>query len=173
MEATLSAPIDDMTEIANGLNDLRKRRLFARRGLLSIHHISNNGENPMNACLELSTDEVSADMEQEWLRNAAHEGHVPAMYDYGLCCNDPKLKLHWLRMAAEEGHVQAMYLLGQECRDLSERRRWLQIAAEEGHVPAMYEFSLLCSNLHERRRWLAEAARNGLQAAVLELAEMD
>ena len=39
------------------------------------------------------------------------------MYDYGLSCGNPKQKKHWLRMAAEEGHVQAMYLLSQECDD--------------------------------------------------------
>ena len=48
----------------------------------------------MNGCLEVSDDEVSADMEREWFRYAAHEGYVPAMYDYGLCCNDPKQRLH-------------------------------------------------------------------------------
>ena len=119
----------------------------------------------MNGCLELSTDEVSINEEQEWLRYAAYEGYTPAMYDYGLCCDDPKQRIRWLKLAAEEGHLQAMYLLGQESDDLSERRRWLQMAAEEGHVAAMHEFGLLCTNRHEKRRWLAEAARNGVQGS--------
>jgi TPR repeat protein len=109
---------------------------------------------------------------RQWLQNAAHEGYVPAMYDYGLCCDDPKRRAYWLRMAAERGHLRAMYLLGMECDDLSERRRWLRMAAEDGHVPAIYEFALLCSHPHEKRRWLEEAARNGLQAAMIEMAEL-
>ena len=109
---------------------------------------------------------------QRWLQNAAHEGYVPAMYDYGLCCDDPKQRAYWLKMAADKGHLRAMYLLGMECNDLSERQRWLRMAAEDGHVPAMYEFALLCNDLQEKRRWMGEAARNGLQAAMMELAEL-
>ena len=94
-----------------------------------------------------------------------------AIYDYGLSCGNAKQKRYWLRMAAEEGHVQAMYLLSQQC-DADERRRWLRMAAEEGHVPAMCELALACSDLKEKRRWLEEAARNGWQAAMMELAEI-
>jgi TPR repeat protein len=130
-------------------------------------------KNIMNSCLELSSRDLSNNTDQEWLRYAAYEGYTPAMYDYGLCCEDPQQRLRWLRLAAEEGHLQAMYLLGKECDDIGERRRWLQMAAEEGHVAAMYEFGLLCGNHHDKRRWLAEATRNGLQSAALELAEMD
>ena len=86
----------------------------------------------MNSRLELSADEVSADMERAWLRNAAYEGYVPAMYDYGMGCTDPRQKEHWLRMAAVEGHLPAMYVLGTECGDIRERRRWLEMAAEDG-----------------------------------------
>jgi TPR repeat protein len=135
------------------------------------------GGKTMSSCLELAEDRLTEDdaisVELERLQYAAYEGYTPAMYDYGLCCSDPKQRIRWLRLAAEEGHLQAMYLLGGECDDFAERRRWLQTAAEEGHVAAMFDFARLCGSRQEKRRWLTEAARNGLQAAALELAEMD
>ncbi len=47
------------------------------------------------------------------LRAAAQEGYAPAMYDFGLSCDDPGQRKHWLVMAAEEGNVCAMHLLSQ------------------------------------------------------------
>jgi hypothetical protein len=47
------------------------------------------------------------------LRAAGQEGFAPAMYDYGLACDDPGQRKHWLVMAAQEGNVCAVYLLGQ------------------------------------------------------------
>jgi len=153
-------------------------------------------DNQMNSCLKISADAEqerlrqaaedghTPDMDalalqcdvdedrQRTLRDAAYEGYVPAMYDYGLCCDDPKQKVHWLKMAAEKGHLRAMFVLSMECDDLSERRRWLQMAAEKGHVPAMYQLGLLGTDLNEKQRWLEEAARNGWQAAMMELAEL-
>ena len=95
---------------------------------------------------------ASDDERRRWLREAAHEGYIPAMYDYGLSCTNPRQKRHWLRMAADEGHVQAMYLLGMDGDDPGERRRWLRMAAEEGHVVAMYVLGLACGDLNEKRR---------------------
>jgi len=47
------------------------------------------------------------------LRDAALEGYAPAVYDYGLTCDDPGQREHWLVMAAREGNVCASHLLGQ------------------------------------------------------------
>jgi len=47
------------------------------------------------------------------LPEAAHEGYAPAMYDYGLSCDDPGQRKHWLVMAARERNVYASHLLGQ------------------------------------------------------------
>jgi hypothetical protein len=47
------------------------------------------------------------------LREATHEGYAPAVYDYGLSCDEPGQREHWLVMAAQEGNVCASYLLGQ------------------------------------------------------------
>jgi hypothetical protein len=71
-----------------------------KRVFFPCREITNNGEKFMISCLEPFADELSADMEQEWLRNAAYEGYVPAMYDYGLSCSNPKQRTHRLRMAA-------------------------------------------------------------------------
>jgi hypothetical protein len=54
------------------------------------------------------------------------------MYDYGQECDAPEERKKWLREAAEEGHIQAMYELALKCDDPHERNRWLQEAADYG-----------------------------------------
>ena len=51
------------------------------------------------------------------------------MHEFGRECDDPKDTERWLREAAEEGHVQAMYELGLGFDDPDERRMWLEQAA--------------------------------------------
>ncbi len=45
----------------------------------------------------------------------------------------------YLRMAAEEGYVPAMYDLGLACKNRRERECWLEEAARNGWRPAIEE----------------------------------
>jgi TPR repeat protein len=40
---------------------------------------------------------------KRWLRMAAEEGHVAAMYYWGLVCDDPRQRERWLTEAARNG----------------------------------------------------------------------
>jgi TPR repeat protein len=64
----------------------------------------------------------------------ANEGHVQAIFD-----GDPAARRVFLRKAAEDGHVPAMYRLALTCDDPAERKRWLREAAHEGYVRPVKE----------------------------------
>ena len=72
--------------------------------------------------------EVSADTEQEWLRQAAENGHAPAMHALGLQCEVLERRKRWLRDAAHEGYVPAMYDYGLCCDDPKHKAHWLRMA---------------------------------------------
>lgn len=95
----------------------------------------------------------------------SNEGHIPAFYDH-----DPLVQKDFLRKAAKDGHVIAMYKLGLECDNLDETKYWLETAARNGYVPAMYAFGLLCDLSGQRRRWLVKAAASGHLGAMYALA---
>ena len=97
--------------------------------------------------------------------DVSNEGHIPAFYNH-----DPLVQRDFLRKAAEDGHITAMYELGLECDTLDETKYWLGTAANNGYVPAMYAFGLLCDRPNERRRWLLKAAENGHMGAMHALA---
>ena len=99
------------------------------------------------------------------LREAAHEGHGPAIFHYALECSDPDQRKRWLRQAAEAGNVDAMYTCAQECEDPVEALCWLRKTACEGHVQAMYEYAMHSDDPDERRLWLMRAANQGWEAA--------
>lgn len=63
-------------------------------------------------------------------RGITNEGHVHVVYDAG-----PIDRRSFLRQAAEDGHVAAMYEYGLQCDDPDEQRRWLRKAAQQGYVP--------------------------------------
>jgi len=94
-------------------------------------------------------------------------GHVRLWADL----QQSRQKRHWLRMAAAEGHLQAMYLLGMDCDEPDERRRWLRMAAEEGHVVAMYVLGLAAA-IRRRTTLAGRSRQEWLAAAMLELAEL-
>jgi TPR repeat protein len=50
--------------------------------------------------------------------------------------DDPGEKLKWLKAAAEDGYIPAMYEYGLTVDDPGERRKWLTKAAEFGYEPA-------------------------------------
>ena len=51
----------------------------------------------MSVCLESSVD-----TEQDWLRQAAEDGHVPAMHAFALQCDRHDERQRFLREAAHE-----------------------------------------------------------------------
>jgi hypothetical protein len=55
--------------------------------------------------------------------------------------DDPSERRRWLRMAAEEGHVPAMYEPGLACSDPKEKRRRLEESTRNGSQPAMLELA--------------------------------
>ncbi len=81
--------------------------------------------------------------------------------------------IRYLKLAAEQGHLEAMYLVAQSCGDKAQRIHWLTLAAEGGHVRAMHDLGLASAALHERRRWLREAARHGWAEAMAELGDVE
>lgn len=98
-----------------------------------------------------------------WLRKAAEQGYVPAMYvlanNYfdgvgGLF--DMKIALEWYEKAAEQGHVNSMYMCGvlyhgetsPEISNANKAGMWFYRAAQQGHAAAqealaMYTYSKL------------------------------
>jgi TPR repeat protein len=95
----------------------------------------------------------------------SNEGHIPAFYN-----NEPIVQRDFLRKAAEDGHITAMYKLGLECDTLDETKYWIAKAAHNGYMPAMYAFGMLCDRPGERRRWLLKAAESGHKGAMHALA---
>jgi TPR repeat protein len=95
----------------------------------------------------------------------SNEGHIPAFYD-----RDPLVQRDFLKKAAEDGHITAMYKFALECDTLVEAKHWLGRAAHKGYVPAMYALGLLCDRPGERRRWLIKAAESGHMGAIHTLA---
>jgi hypothetical protein len=95
----------------------------------------------------------------------SNEGHIPAFYDH-----DPLVQRDFLRKAAEDGHVIAIYHLALECDTLDETKHWLAVAAQNGYAPAMYAYGLLCDQPGERRMWLLKAAEIGHMGAIHTLA---
>lgn len=57
------------------------------------------------------------------IKEAADEGCIPAMYDYGLDTVNPTEKRRYLKLAADEGYIPAMYEYGSETVDPAEKRR--------------------------------------------------
>ncbi|MFZ1932551.1 MAG: hypothetical protein WCB27_04785 [Thermoguttaceae bacterium] len=58
----------------------------------------------MSVCLELPVEH-----EEDWLKQAAEDGHAPAMHAFALQCDGHHDRRRWLREAAREGYVPAMY----------------------------------------------------------------
>lgn len=81
-------------------------------------------------------------------------------------------KLKLLKEAADEGYIPAMHEYGMETDELEEKRRYLQMAADEGYIPAMYEYGMETDELEEKRRYLRMAAAEGYIAAKYELARL-
>src|SRR5580700_3935388 len=52
--------------------------------------------------------------------------------DHSLDCEDSTEAESWLRKTAWEGHVQAMYEYAMHCDNVNERRWWLIRAANQG-----------------------------------------
>ena len=71
-------------------------------------------------------DALERGMRIRWLRKAAHDGHVPAMYQYAMHCDQPARRVRWLREAALEGYVPAMYHYALECCGAMRQRGWLR-----------------------------------------------
>lgn len=92
---------------------------------------------------------------------------------------DEKQAVYWLRKAAEQGHVEAMfelgnaYLLGREAAKLvpdpdREAARWYFKAASAGHAEAQYHLGLLflagkgvVYSRKEAMNWFRKAAAQG------------
>lgn len=52
-------------------------------------------------------------------------------------------KLKYLKEAADEGYIPAMYDYGIEAEDKTERMKYLKMAADNGYIPAKYEYAKL------------------------------
>ena len=104
---------------------------------------------------------------KKWLHEAARKGYSPAMYAYALVCEDRDAKIRWLRKAALEGHIGAVHALARECQYSRKRRMWRLIATECEFGQSAVESTVICENLDDKERWLLEADRNGWQPSFL------
>ena len=52
-------------------------------------------------------------------------------------------KLRYLKEAADDGYIPAMFDYGMELDDLHEKKHYLKMAADNGYIPAMHEYALL------------------------------
>lgn len=50
------------------------------------------------------------------------------------------MEQEWLRQAAEDGHAPAMHASAPQCNAHKHQRRWFQAAAHKGYIPAMYNY---------------------------------
>jgi hypothetical protein len=98
---------------------------------------------------------------RHWLFTAARKGYVPAMYAYGLLCENSHVRKSWFRKAAFEGHRGAIRMLVNESRDSADKMRWLRLTDATEHFSEMDEFLMACEILDDRERLLAEADENG------------
>ena len=87
------------------------------------------------------------DIARNWYLDAAYNGYAEAKYWTGMHTRDINEREQWLTQAADQGHVPAAYelsiLLGLE-NDLA--LEWLQFAVNENYPPALYYLGLLHSN---------------------------
>ena len=80
------------------------------------------------------------------------------MRHYALEFEDSKRRNHWLREAARNGHVEAMYQYSMECDNPAEALHWLREAALEGHLLALEACALRCEEPKRKRRTAASRA---------------
>lgn len=52
-------------------------------------------------------------------------------------------KRRYLKMAADEGDISAMYEYAIETADQNEKQQYLKQAADQGYIPAMHEYARL------------------------------
>eukprot|EP01114_Cavostelium_apophysatum_P018085 TRINITY_DN5518_c0_g1_i1.p1 TRINITY_DN5518_c0_g1~~TRINITY_DN5518_c0_g1_i1.p1 ORF type:complete len:348 (+),score=30.73 TRINITY_DN5518_c0_g1_i1:141-1184(+) len=115
-------------------------------------------------------------------------------YGRGVPAKDVPEAMNWLKKAAHQGNVMAMYNLGrflpgdENIPDLtSEAAKWMKAAAEKGHVNAQHlygmmhlseqalnnkEWPVVKENLKNGMIWLQKAAEAGDPAAAERLKEM-
>lgn len=137
----------------------------------------------------------NAKLAYKWLKKAADQNHVEALYRMGsaFCWffhnqvgtpkkyNFPQEPMEWFRRAAELGHSQAKYALADFCLDEEQMDQgiyWLRQAAEDGIASAQYRLGELYAkgkgvpqDQQQAFHWYSLAAEQGHNDAQSALGE--
>ena len=113
---------------------------------------------------------MSREEKTYYLKQAAQNGYIPAMYDWAMETDDPDERKLYLKQAAENGYIPAMYYWAMETDDPEERRKYLKQAATNGDIAAMHEWAMETDDSEEKKRYLKEAAEDGYIPAMYDWA---
>lgn len=90
-----------------------------------------------------SLEEVRRFVEHSVVTSAPSESNVPSQGSRRTAAGDRSEKLRYLKQAADDGYIPAMFDYGMEVDDPEEKKRYLKMAADDGYIPAMHEYALL------------------------------
>ena len=90
-----------------------------------------------------SLEQVRRFVEHSLAASAPSETSAPSQGSRRTAAGDRSEKLKYLKQAADDGYIPAMFDYGMEVDDPDEKKRYLKMAADAGYIPAMYEYALL------------------------------
>jgi hypothetical protein len=161
------------SSLAEIANEASTSIFFEDAPLSREHFLRNAAEDGHAPAMHLlGLESTDPDEKRQCLFAAARKGYVPAIYAYGLLCENLHVRKSWFRKAAFEGHRGAIRMLVNESRDPADKVRWLRLTDATEHLPEMEEFLTVCEILDDKERLLAEADRNGWRLETAAISSM-